>query len=76
MDRPRIALGQKQGNTRAARPPLAKHATATYLTVSPPKKSDPGNQYAAITASIDADDGRANALVRRYSALGVTESLI
>jgi hypothetical protein len=37
--------------------------------------SDPGVQHAAVTASICTDDGRANALVRRGSALGLTERL-
>jgi len=30
---------------------------------------------AAVTASTSAEDGRANALVRRYSALGLTDHL-
>jgi hypothetical protein len=30
---------------------------------------------AAVAANIDADDGRANTLVRRGSALGLTERL-
>jgi hypothetical protein len=34
--------------------------------------SDPGVQNAAVTASINVDDGRANALVRRGSSLGLT----
>jgi hypothetical protein len=32
-------------------------------------------ENAAVTASINANDGRANALVRRESALGLTERL-
>ena len=72
--RPWAEAGQR-ACTRA-RLVLAKGVAATYVHGSLRKKSDPGNQHAAITARTDADDGRANALVRRYSALGVTEPLI
>jgi len=76
-DRPLIRLGRKLGNVRSPAPlALAKDVAATYVHGSLRETSDPGNQDAAITARTDADDGRANALVRRYSALGLTEPLI
>jgi hypothetical protein len=46
-----------------------------YMRASFRNSAISGIEHAAVTASICADDGRANALVRRGSALGLTERL-
>jgi hypothetical protein len=55
--------------------PLENGAAMPYMRASFRNSAISGVQHAAVTASICADDGRANALVRRGSALGLTERL-
>jgi len=59
---------------REARP-ACKRRNQTLFKLLFSRNSDPGIQNAAVTANISADDGRANTLVRRESALGLTERL-
>jgi hypothetical protein len=54
---------------------LENCAALAYVGASFRKSAILGVQNAAVTASINANDGRANALVRRESALGLTERL-
>ena len=54
---------------------LENCAALAYVGASFRKPAILGVQNAAVTASINANDGRANALVRRESALGLTERL-
>jgi hypothetical protein len=52
--------------------PLANGAAIPYVRAS---FRNQASHNAAVTTSTSDDDGRANALVRRYSALGLTERL-
>jgi hypothetical protein len=77
VDRRDGAAGARPSQIPAARQrPLANGAAIPYVNASFREPANPGVHNAAVTASISADDGRANTLVRRGSVLGLTERLI